>query len=426
MNSAGVENTDPSPPTSSQIFRFRAIELATGRVHTGERRANSAYEVRSGLRRVGLEVERLEQLNAGSSSEWLTPLRDAWNARQRRRRRVARADLCEAIATLLQAGVTLEQALSSLAAAPSRTTAEQRMLTMLRDRLREGVSLSDACAQAPEWFDRFDIAILSAGQRSSDLAPTLQSLAQFHQRAGEIAQKLLMALAYPGVLFLAGIGVVEFMSLNTLPQLLSLITQARKEPPWLTVKLVAFGQGLAHWWPVVILGLIGGFVLMRALLARVPTKGRLGRWVHGNPIARARIRIRVAGLALSLARLRRAGLPLAEGLAVAAQTVQERALRKMLTEAVEAIRRGEDLSNIVAASPLLDAEFAYLLQVGERSGELTEVLERIAERYRHAADRSSDRVAAILGPAAIVILACLIGVVVIACVTPLTRLGDLI
>ncbi|MBA3776678.1 MAG: type II secretion system F family protein, partial [Betaproteobacteria bacterium] len=270
-----AEDRSPGQIPALDVFRYRAVEMVTGRIRTGERSGASRYEVRAALRRVGLEVEHLEIVRAASVSPWMAPLRDAWQARARRRRRFARADLCEGIATLLQSGVPLEQALSALASAPSRPFVERRMLTSLRDRLREGHSLSEICAQFPEWFDRFDIALIEAGQRAGDLATTLTSLAQYHQRAGAIAQKLLIALAYPTVLLIAGIGVVEFMALNTLPQLLALITQARQEPPWLSVQLVAFGQGLAHWWPVV----IGAFVALafglRALIRRIPSGGRL-------------------------------------------------------------------------------------------------------------------------------------------------------
>jgi general secretion pathway protein F len=419
---------DPVPglgPAPS-LFRYRALERATGRVRSGESSGDSAYAVRASLRRIGLEVEVLELVASGTVPSWLRPLRDAWHARQCRQRRLLKADLCDGIATLLRAGVPLEQALGALGASRARAVQEQRMLRSLRDRLREGRSFSEACAIFPDWFDRLDLALIGAGQHAGDLAGTLIGLGDYHQRAGAIGQKIFVALAYPAILLVAGLAVVEFMSFQTLPQLIALITQAHRTPPWLTTQVVGFGQGLAHWWPVLLAALCGVMWGVRSALSQVTADGLLGRWVYGNPFARARSRIRVAQLALSLARLRKAGMPLADALAVVAQTVSERPLRTLLQNAVAAITRGEDFSAVIATSPLLDPEFAQLLQLGERSGELTEMLERIAERYQRAADRSTDRMAAVIGPLAILALAALIGTVVIACALPLVQLGDLV
>ena len=414
-----------APAMAALQFRYRATERATGRSHSGEMTAESAYDVRAGLRRIGLEVDHLETLGGGAMPTWWAPVTAAWEARQRRQRRLAKADLCDGIATLIQAGLPLEQAVTSLAASPTRNTDERFLLHRIRDQLREGRPLSAACAGIPGWFDRFDVALLEAGQQAGDLINTLLGLSQHHQRAGAIGQRLFVALAYPAVLLTAGIAALITVSFTTLPQLTALITQAKHQPPWLTMQVMGLGQGLVHWWPLVLLiGIVTVLAGRRLVKQLVPTS-RLGRWWFGNPLARAQSRIRVATLAETLARLRKAGLPLTDALAVTAETITERALSELLTEAMGAVRRGEDLSAVMGRSHLLDPEFAQLLQLGERSGELTGMLERIAERYRRSADRTSERLAALLGPLAIVLLASLIGVLVIACALPLMQLGEL-
>jgi len=414
-------------PDGERLFRYRAVEAATGRRHAGERRGASAYEVRASLRRIGLEVDHVEEVGGTTASHgWWSAIQHTLHARACRRRRAAKADLCDGLATLLQAGVPLEQAVTTLAATSSRPPAERRLLETLRDRLRAGISFASAIAEHPDWFERFDVALLEAGQQAGDLVATLLSLSQYHQRAGALSQKILVALAYPAVLVIAGIGAVEFMSFQTLPPLIDMIVQARREPPALTVAVMTIGQGLAIWWPVVVAVILAAVIGIRRAVARLSVDSRLGRLVHGNVLARLRGRVRVAHLAMSLARLRRAGMPLADALVVVSDTVEDRALRKLLTEAVMALRNGQDLSAVLAPSPLLDPEFAQLLHLGERSGELTVMLERIAERYQRAADRVGERLGAVLSPLAIIILACLIGVVVMASVLPLMQLGDLV
>jgi type II secretory pathway component PulF len=417
-----------SGPKGRVLFRYRAVEAASGRIRTGEQDGESAYAVRASLRRIGLDVLHLADVTPGKGGApaWLEPFLAARDARRRRLHRVAKADLCDGLATLILAGIPIEQAVASLADTSARPAAEQRLLRALRDRLREGVPFATACGDHLAWFDQFDVALLDAGQRAGELAATLQNLAQHHHRAGAFGQKIFVALAYPAVLVAAGLAALVFMSFQTLPQLVTMIEQGRQHPPALTTAVIALGQGLATWWPVVVAALIALVVGARRALVRVPATSRLGNWLHGNPLARMLGRIRVAHLAAALARLRRAGTPLADALLIVADTVSDRALRALIQQAVEAIRRGEDLSGVFSNSRLLDPEFSQLLHLGERSGELTEMLERIAERYQRSADRASDRLAAILGPAAIVVLAALIGTLVMAAVLPLMQLGDLV
>lgn len=412
-----------------QLYRYRAIDAGTGRRLTGELAGASPQAVRAQLRKGGMQVEEVHRADDGAL-RWLGPFADTWrrlrDGQARRRRRLARADLCDAIASLIQAGMPLEAALGALARSHARIPAERRLMMRLQDQVRSGAGFAEACAAHPGWFDRFDLAIIEAGQRAGDLAGMLTTLSVHHHRAGAVSQRLFVALAYPALLTVVGVVVVEFMSLTTLPQLVEMIRQAHRQPPALTEALISVGQGLARWWPLLLVFLILLVLAARNLTARIPVTGRFGGWWHGNMLARMRGRVRVAMVASALARLRRAGLTLVDGLEVVADTAADRALRQVLRQAAEAIRRGEDLSQVVTRSRLFDPEFAQHLQLGERSGELTDMLERIAERYQRAADRSAERLAAFLGPAAILLLAVLIGLVVMASVLPLLQLGEMV
>ncbi|MBA3708094.1 MAG: type II secretion system F family protein [Planctomycetes bacterium] len=419
--------TDAPVITRQQTFRYRAIEAVTGRVRQGEQSGESAYAVRASLRRIGLQVEALDPVGVKQRvPTWAQPLVASWHARTRRTRKLVRADLFDALATLVNAGLPLEQAVGQLAMSQTRSRAERTMLRGLRDRLREGVPLSDACEESPSWFDALDVAMLRTGQQAGDLSGVLISLAEFHQQSGAIGQKLFVALAYPVVLLAFGLIAVVFLSIGPLPKLLALITQAHQPPPPLTVHLVWLGQTVAHWWPLILVGIVALIAGLAALVHRTPRTGFLGAIIHGNLIARARQRGQIAGLAFTLARLQRSGMPLLEAIEATAQTADAGALRQLLVDSAHAIRRGEDFSSVVGASPMMEPEFAQLLQLGERSGELTTMLERIAERYARTAHRTIERVATLLGPLAIVVLAMLIGIIALAAILPIVQLGDLV
>jgi len=414
----------------ARVFRYRAVEPGSGRVHTGEISGDSAYAVRSALRRSGWQVESVQKVEP-----WRWPLAESvvlrtwrrwWVARRCRNRRAQRADLFDAIGALIAAGIPLEQALARLASSSARAAPERRMLRAVRDRVRAGEPLSAACAAHADWFDAVDLAVLDAGQAAGELPSMLSGLASFHQSGSSSGHRLTMALAYPALLMMAALGVTVFISRNTLPQLLAMVRDAGLDEPLLSRLVVTVGQGLVLWWPVVLLATVLLTWGLRAWATRLDPQSRFGARVHGNALARARGRLRVAQLATVLSRLLQSGIPLDEALEVVAQSAGQRALRDLLQRSAEAVRRGEDFSALLEASPLLDPEFAQLLRVAEQAGDLPEVLARIAERSERAAARSIDRVALILEPLAILFLAGLIGTIVMAAVLPLVRLGDML
>ena len=407
-------------------FRYHARESVTGQRRSGEMAAESAYAVRAALRRIGLQAEEVIPLLEQPMPVWAEPLVTAWHAHLRRRRQAATADLCDAIATLLTAGVTLDEALASISSSITRTPGERSLASRLREVIRNGQPFSDACAAEPSWFDRFDVALFSAGQRAGDLAATLLAAAQHHQRSGSIGQRLFVALAYPAILLLAGIGVVEFMSFKILPQLSTLLLQAHQTVPPLTRLFIEGGHVLALWWPLLLGGI--GFSIwgIGRIIERIPPTGKFGLLVHGNLLSRLRRRYRAARFAWSLARLLGAGMTITEALAVVAQTLHDRPLRRLVNECLAAITTGQDFSTVLARSPLLDPEVAQLIQIGERSGELVRMLEHVAERSFRSADRTLERLTALIGPLAIVFLAIIIGTVVLACILPISHLGDVL
>lgn len=417
---------ESSSPLEGSRFHYQAIEPVSGITRHGELNGSSAFEVRAALRRIGLQPVAIEPIVIQDHPRWARPLWQAWESHLRQRRQPIIADLCQSLATLLRAGVTLDEALAIITSSPTRAPAERSLTSRLRDAIRDGHPFSLAASAEPSWFDRFDVALIAAGQQAGDLSATLQAAATHHRRAGSIGQRLFVALAYPVVLGLAGLGVIIFLGVHVLPQLASLLTQAHQPVPGLTSFIIHLGHALLWGWPVFIATVLIMVIGAQRLARRIPITSRLGRHLHGNPFARLRRRYRAGRFAWSLARLLGAGMTVTDALAVVANTLHDQLLKELVLEAQAAITRGEDFSAVIARSPVLDPEVAQLIRVGERSGELAHMLEQIAEHAFLAADTAMDRVAALIGPLAIVILAGLVGILALACILPLSRLGDLL
>jgi type II secretory pathway component PulF len=410
-------------PTASR-FRYTAWDPQAKRSVRGQFRGDSPAQVRAELQAKGWEPESITPIPPPAA--WLDSIRTAWTSWRRRQRRVIFADLCKSLAALVQVGMPLDRALAQMASSPLRSRIEADLLGELAEALRSGTAFHEACAAQPAWFDAFDVAVLAAGQRAGEVAPVLNAVAEHHQRQGAVAQRLITALAYPIIVAIAGLAVFIFLTQSVLPRIAGILAAARAELPWLTSSVMQAGDLLVWWWPVALaLPVALGFGLGR-WLRRIPMTSRWGRLAHGNPFARLRARGRVAMTSEALARLLRAGVPLSEALGVVAATVPDRPLRGLLAEAAQAVERGQDLSTVMAASPLVEPEFAHMLQLGEGSGDLPEMLDRIALRYQEASAQAAERVAAVIGPVAILLLAALIGVLVLAVGQALSRVADLV
>lgn len=452
--SPAVTNAADAPSGGSVLWRYVAID--GGKAHRqGELTARCAADVRASLRRIGLQVIDVRPVRAArtrSSNGRLSLLRDDlhawWCKRCRAQRSSNRAELYDSLATMLASGMPLLEAMQTIiesrddaapanghAVASRRNRAPRRrgvaMFVSLREQLRDGESLASAMRGHPDWFDVIDIAMVEAAEHSGTLPSILAGLALRQERSNELSHKLLGALAYPLLVMLVGLGVVIFLSVKTLPDLAKILTDARLPVPALTARVMWFGQFLAgHWALLGLLGVVGA-------LASVVAPRMLGRlsvdappWVirMSARIGPPRIlrRLLVGSLVAALSELLRSGVPMVDSLRVLAPTIRSQRLRRTLTDAAQRIERGEDLSAALDDGRWFDAEMRRLLDIGQASGELDDMLTRIGARYERRAKRLIDQLTALLEPLVILILAVLVGTVVISAILPLIALQEII
>lgn len=401
----------------------------------GEVAGSTAAEVRASLRRIGLHV--IELRSAGPSIAFsvgahrLRPLvascRELWISNLRRRRGAAVGEWCDALATLLGAGVPLLEALDTLSGSSGCPRSMRLMLVGLCDQLRGGSSLAGAMARERGWFDETAIAIVRAGQHGGELEPVLRRLSERHERADRLHHRLLTALSYPAIVALVGVGVVVFLSTRTLPGLAKILTDGGVEVPTLTRGVMSVGLTVARGWPVMIA--VAALLLALALVRRAwgrpgavkdPARSRRG-W---SP--RLVRQIAVAELARRLAELTASGIPLVEALRVAGPTTRLTALKETVARTADRLERGEDVGGAFDDPRWFDPEFRRLLTIGQDAGDLDQLLLRIAERMTRRAGRLIDRAAALLEPAVILLLAALVGAVVMAAILPLVRLQEIL
>ena len=409
------------------VWRYKAV-TASGLSRRGELTADTAISARASLRRIGLTVldirpvtsERVRVPTAISTSVFGV---------LRGRRRDTKAEVLDALATLLSSGVPLAEGLTTLSGARSKRSALRRMLLQVEDAVRSGAPLADTFESQPGWFDAAEVAVVRAGQARGELAHALRSLADRHTRTGELAGKLASALAYPAIVAVAGIAVVVFLSLGPLPRLVGILEQAGVEPPTLTAMIIGIGEALARWWAIVLAITISGLLLFAWSVRAISASERGWPNIIRRLVPQAIRGMALARLANELQSMTRLGVPLTEALRATAQTFHgpvATSLRVNLEHAATRVEAGERLSQALDDPHWFAGDLRRLIEAGETAGELPDLLERLANRLERKATRLTDRLAGLIEPAAIIMLAAMIGVVVLSAVLPLLRLREVL
>ncbi|MCC7389648.1 MAG: type II secretion system F family protein, partial [Phycisphaerales bacterium] len=224
-------------------------------------------------------------------------------------------------------------------------------------------------------------------------------------------------------------GVVVFLSVKTLPDLVAILADAGIDPPRLTTGIMAFGQAIARHGPLLALAAVA-LALSAAALASQPHRAGWSSPPGLRRLLPRAIRQTLIARAWSnLAELVATGVPLVDSLRIVAPTVNGAgggSLARSLRDAASAIERGSTLADALRDPVWFDDECRRLVAIGESAGELPDILARLASRTHRAAARSIDRFAALLEPAVLLLLATAIGFVVIGAVLPILKLQEVI
>lgn len=350
--------------------------------------------------------------------------------RLRRRRLSVReqAQWLRQIAALLRAGLPLVSALDSPAVRAVVRRAEVRhRLARLGRMVEGGASLSQALERFGAPFDGFAVQVIVAGETAGNLDEALLRVAARAERTAELWSTLLRALLYPSIVVCVAGAAVLLLLLFVVPVFAEMFAELGEGLPLPTQWVLALSGALLRWAPLLLpLGLAalaGGAALLRLPAVRVHFDAALLRVPVVGNLARAAA---VANCCATLATLVRSGVPVFDGLAVAAGTAGNGRVARCLRDAQRAVGHGHSLAQCLGASTVFPAATTALIAIGEESGSLDLMLESAATLARDEVERSAGTLLSLLEPAIVVGLALLVGFIAVAMYLPVFRLGGVI
>lgn len=392
-------------------FEFQALD-DRGRTARGVLQADTPRAARAQLRERGLTPLAVTEV-AGQARE-TQPLGAT-----------ARLLLTRQLATLVQAGLPLDEALAALAEGAEGR--QRRVALALRARVMEGGSLAQALGEFPASFDALYRASVAAGEQSGQLALVLTRLAAHLESRDALRRRLLAALAYPVLLLAVALLVVAGLLLYVVPDVTEVFLRNGQILPWPTRLLLAISELLSTWllWWLPAAALLVA-TLWAALRREAVKAWRDARLLRLPLLGRLLLALDAARFARTLALLGAAAVPLLDALKLASDTVGNRVLRQQLGGVAARVREGAPLAKALAGSGRFPPVALRLIASGERAGRLDAMLDEAAEQLERELDTATALAMSALGPAVILAVGALVLFIVLAILLPIFDMNRLI
>jgi type II secretory pathway component PulF len=330
------------------------------------------------------------------------------------------------MSTLLNSGIKLTEALSVLTMqAPD--TRFKNALTDIRDRVVTGESLTDAMKDHSDYFDIIYVSMVHVGEVTGSLGTVFATIANFMGKRQRVESKIITAMVYPVILlFFAGV-VVLILTTFVIPKIGAQLLAAKQQLPWITKQLMNVSHVMTSWWALVV---VAAIVLIIWTLKRFfrTQRGALMRdkfllWIPMfGPLVRQRV---VSRFASTLSTLIGSGLSMAESLRVVAEVTGNTLMKKAVEQARERILAGADIATPLRDSGVIDPSIAHMVTVGEKSGELENMLKNISDSLEESTDIVIERLSAAIEPVIIVFIAVIVGIIAMAILLPILKISQM-
>ncbi|MDR2513303.1 MAG: type II secretion system F family protein [Puniceicoccales bacterium] len=401
-------------------FKYTAID-AQGRTVAGRIEAPSEANARAKLGSQHLMITNLSQEGDGVAS-----LVNLGRGKKTKRSGKVRNELLtiftRQLATLLQAGLPLLRALEILHK-QERNSRMKYILSTLCENVQSGNNLSDAMAQHPKSFDRLYVNMIRAGEAGGVLDRVLDRLAMFMEKAMRLRNRIKAAMTYPAVVITIALLIVWLLMVFVVPKFQNMISGQNATMPPLTQIVIDISNLLVSYWYVTPLVALGIITLARSMLASRVGKKIWDNFVFHLPAIGTFVTIAsVARFTRTFGTLMASGVPILQALTITRDTMSNVVLGEALTTVHDRVRDGEPLSVPLEQAKVFPAMVTSMIQVGEETGQLPEMLNRVADTYDEEVDNAVGALTSIIEPLLIVFLALVVGTIVVAMFLPMLTL----
>jgi type IV pilus assembly protein PilC len=328
------------------------------------------------------------------------------------------------LATLVNAGLPLLRALR-VVQKQERNSRLRRVIGELADSIESGSTFAEALAQHPRIFSKLFVNMVHAGEVGGVLDVVLNRLAEFMEKAQKIKSKIVSAMVYPVVVLVMAVTILTLLMIFIVPKFQQIFQDLLEgaQLPAMTRMVLGVSQTMTHRLPFVILG-VAAFVMIVKLMAKLPGGKYAVDWTKLHlPIFGTLVqKTAIARFARTLGTLMTSGVPLLQALNIVRETVQNDVIAKAIMLVHDSVKEGENVAPPMEASRVFPPMVVSMVEVGEETGGLPEMLMKVADSYEEDVDNTVVALTSIIEPILIIFLALIVGSIVIALFLPLVSI----
>jgi general secretion pathway protein F len=402
-------------------FRYEAVD-SVGATRKGVVNADTARAARADLRLQGLVPLTVDAIAHQVDATGATRSRGFGE----RLSQVELALFTRQLASLLEAGLPLEQAFSALLEQAERPYVRD-LVASIRSEVVGGASFSDSLSRHPRDFAEIYRALVASGEQIGHLARVLTRLADYIERRNALVQKVRLAFTYPAIVTVVAFAIVIFLLTYVVPQIVSVFANTKQKLPLLTIMMLGLSNFVKAYGLMVGAVLIAAWFAWRRALRNPDLKRRWHTWLLTAPVyGKFERSLNTARFASTLAITIGSGVPILRALDTSRDTLSNVAMRELVEEASASVREGVSLARALSVQKHFPPMLVHMIRAGEITGELPAMLERAANSQQQDLERRTLTIAGLLEPVLILAMGLVVLLIVLAVLMPIIEINQLV
>lgn len=399
------------------VFEYRVLDK-NGKEAKGIIDASSVEEAREKLREQSLFPIDVTTVTPASSGRYFFSFR-----------RISNEDIAlftHQLASLLKGGLSLLASLNAIAEQMGSHPL-RKVVFGLAESVKEGKSFGEALSFFSRNFSSIYINMVKSGEETGSLSDILFRISTLIRESISLRNKIRNALIYPMVVGMVGLGVLTFLLIVVVPTLSSIFEQMNRTLPVITLSLIRFSTFLKDYWIIILCG-IGVIIAAFLWLLRIKkAREKIDRLKLKLPILGEIIRKSlVANFARTLSTLRKGGVTIITSLELAKDAIRNEIVSIAINQAKEDISKGDSMSKALRKSGVFPPLFLHMVEVGEKSGNLEQMLDDISTNYEEEVTMALNRFTTLLEPLVIIAVGLIVGIIAVSILLPIFEMNQMI
>ena len=412
----------------AKTFKFEAKDT-TGRTVTGTMAADSQGDVVADLRRRSLTPVSIKKAGSGGGGFFSLGGSGKKERKVAKKASIKKGELevfTRQLSTMLSAGIPMLEALEILGD-QAESPGFRFCLDRVVDDIRNGSDLSRALEEHPKCFTDIYVSMIRAGEVSGQIDVILTRLAEYLEASAHLRQEIKAAMTYPVVSLFLVIGIAGFLMMGIVPSFKPVFESLEVPLPGITVVTMDTAIWMRDYWYVLIGGTVGSVIGFRMWV-----KTKAGKRVWDKVVLRVPVfgnlfrKVALSRFARTFSTLIKSGVPILGAMEIVSATAGNSVIQDVVDEARDSVKQGDSLSEPFARSSIFPHMVTKMMAIGERSGALDSLLEKISEFYDQQVEAEVKGLTALIEPLMIAFMGLVVGGIVLAVFLPIFKLQEVL